>query len=194
MWLKDSRPIDRKEGTLYVALPSNFAKTWVEDKYQKNILGVLRNLDSSVKKVEFVINSQTVPAPQRIALDAKELGKLDAAELDFSKADPETGLNPRYTLSSFVVGPSNELAFSAAKAISEDIGKYNPFFVYGGVGLGKTHLIQAIGNEILAKYHQKIKPKYVRFGTVHARNGVGDPERPDREREEKISRRGRADH
>lgn len=161
MWLKDTRPIDRKEGTLYIALPSNFAKTWVEDKYQKNILGVLRNLDSSVKKVEYIINSQAVPAPQRIALDAKELGKLDAAELDFGKADPETGLNPRYTFSTFVVGPSNELAFSAAKAISENIGKYNPFFVYGGVGLGKTHLIQAVGNEILAKYHQKIKPKYV---------------------------------
>jgi len=94
-------------------------------------------------------------------VDQKELNKIDSAELDFGKADPETNLNPRYTMSSFVVGPSNELAWSAAKAIVENIGKYNPFFVYGGVGLGKTHLIQALGNEIFFGSGKKIKPKYV---------------------------------
>ena len=60
-----------------------------------------------------------------------------------------------------MVGPSNELAFAAANAITEKIGKYNPLFVYGGVGLGKTHLIEAIGNEIVAKYQKKMRPKYV---------------------------------
>jgi chromosomal replication initiator protein len=161
MWLKDSRLIDRRDGTLYVTLPSSFAKTWIEDKYQKNILGILRTMDTSVKKVEFVINSQNPLPREKGAVDVKELGKLDAAELDFGKTDPETNLNPRYTLSSFVVGPSNELAFAAAKAITEEIGKYNPFFVYGGVGLGKTHLIQAVGNEIVAKFGKKVRPKYV---------------------------------
>ena len=71
------------------------------------------------------------------------------------KNDPETNLNPRYTLNSYVVGPSNELAVAAATAITEKIGKYNPFFVYGGVGLGKTHLIQAVGNEIVARYQKR---------------------------------------
>jgi chromosomal replication initiator protein len=160
MWLRDSRLIDRKDGTFYVALPSVFAKNWIEEKYHKNILGILRNMDNSVKKVEFVINPQNLPA-QKAHVDTKELGKFDAAELEFSKADPETNLNPRYTLSSFVVGPSNELAFSAAKAIVDDVGKYNPFFIYGGVGLGKTHLIQAIGNELVTKYQKRVKPKYV---------------------------------
>ncbi|HEX4104563.1 MAG TPA: chromosomal replication initiator protein DnaA [Candidatus Paceibacterota bacterium] len=161
MWLRDSRLVDRKEGTLYVALPSNFAKTWIEDKYQKNILGILRNMDSSVKKVEFVINPQAPARGEKQVMDMKELNKIDAAELDFGKTDPETNLNPRYTMSSFVVGPSNELAYAAAKAIVENVGKYNPFFIYGGVGLGKTHLIQSIGNEIFNKYQKKIKPKYV---------------------------------
>src|SRR3984885_499403 len=160
MWLRESRLVDRKEGTLYVAVPSNFAKTWVEDKYQKNLLGVLRNMDSSVKKIEFVINPQT-PIPQKVVMDMKELNKIDASELDFGKSDPDTSLNPRYTMASFVVGPSNELAYSAAVSIVENVGKYNPFFIYGGVGLGKTHLIQAIGNEIMLKYEKKIKPKYV---------------------------------
>ena len=78
------------------------------------------------------------------------------------RVDPETGLNPKYRLSSFVVGPSNELAQAAATAVIETVGtKYNPFFVYGGVGLGKTHLIQAIGNEIVDKYEGKIRPRYV---------------------------------
>ena len=160
MWLKDSRLVDRREGTLYVSLPSNFAKTWIEDKYHKNILGILRNVDNSVKKIEFVVNSQG-PSQQKTSVDAKELNKLDGAELDLGRTDPDTNLNPRYTLSSFVVGPSNELAFSAAKAITDEIGKYNPFFIYGGVGLGKTHLIQAVGNEIYTRSERRIKPKYV---------------------------------
>ena len=160
MWLKESRLVDRKDGTLFVALPSNFAKTWIEDKYYKNLLGILRNTDSSVKKIEFVINSQGA-APQKSAAGMKDFTKMDAAELEFSGVDPVTNLNPRYTLSSFVVGSSNELAFAAAKAITEEIGKYNPFFVYGGVGLGKTHLIQAVGNELFLKSQKKIRPKYV---------------------------------
>lgn len=160
-WLKNSRPLDKKDDTLFVALPSNFAKNWVEEKYQKNIIGIVRNMDTSVKKIEFVVGSkgfpQAKPSPEH-----KDSQAAAETELDFNRTDPETGLNPKYTLASFVVGPSNELAFAAATAVTEAPGrKYNPFFIYGGVGLGKTHLIQAIGNELIAKYKGKIKPKYV---------------------------------
>lgn len=159
-WLKSSHLVDRKEGTFYVSLPNNFAKEWVEKKYQKNILGILRNLDGSVKKIEFVISGQG-PSIKKLPPDIKEVSNPEAMDLDF-KTDPESGLNPRYRLASFVVGTSNELAFAAAETIVESVGtKYNPFFVYGGVGLGKTHLIQAIGNEILSRYQRKVKPKYI---------------------------------
>jgi len=159
-WLKDSKLIDKRDGTLFVSLPNNFAKEWVENKYHKNILGVIRNLDGSVKKIEFVVGNKN-PAPARVFNEVKDSQKTEAMDLDF-KTDPDTGLNPKYSLASFVVGPSNELAFAVASAITQEIGKkYNPFFIYGGVGLGKTHLIQALGNEILAKYQGKVRLKYV---------------------------------
>ena len=159
-WLKSSNLVDKKDGVLLVGLPNNFAKEWVQGKYQKDLLGILRNFDDSIKKVDFsVVNENTDKAKKK--QDASKIATENHIELEF-KIDPITGLNTRYTLDSFIVGPSNELAHAAALAIVGDVGKkYNPFFVYGGVGLGKTHLMQGIGNEIIAKYKNQIRPKYV---------------------------------
>ena len=160
-WLKNSRLVDQKEGCYYIALPSNFAKEWVQNKYQKNLLGILRSLDPSAKKLEFVVSGAAAPFEKRPAR-ASEAGKFEnKINLEF-KVDGETNLNPRYTLESFVVGGSNELAYAAATAVIQEIGtKYNPLFIYGGVGLGKTHLIQAVGNEIKINHLGKTKPRYV---------------------------------
>lgn len=160
MWLKNSRLIDKKDGIFYVAVANNFTKEWVENKYHKSIIGILRNFDNSVKKIEFVVSSQDLK--EKTVPHIKDLDKIDdSAGLDLKTTDPETGLNLKYTLSSYVVGPSNELAHAAASAIVNEIGKYNPFFIYGGVGIGKTHLLQGLGNEILLKYKRKIRPRYV---------------------------------
>ena len=134
-WLRNSRLVDKRDGVLYVALPNNFAKEWVENKYQKNLLGIIRNYDSTTKKLEFVVDSQEFGA----MVENKPVAKLppfqNTIDLEF-KVDPGTNLNQRYTIQSFVVGPSNELAFAAASAIVQEVGtKYNPFFLYGGVGL-----------------------------------------------------------
>ena len=160
-WLKNSRLVDKKDGTFYVVLPNNFAKEGVENKYQKNILGILRGFDDSAKKLEFSVSGQGIDTTAK-RVPVPSFNKSDnAIDLEF-KVDLETNLNPRYSLQSFVVGPSNELAFAAAVGIVEQLGtKYNPFFVYGGVGLGKTHLIQGIGNEIKLKYQNKIRSRYV---------------------------------
>lgn len=159
-WLKNSRLVGNNDESITIALPNHFAKEWVETKYDKLILGTVRNFITSVKKVEYIVEGGLVkasvsykprPAPNEKQLVIEEL-----------KIDQETNLNPRYTLSSFVVGSSNELAYSAASAIIQSVGtKYNPLFIYGGVGLGKTHLIQGTGNEIRSNYKNKIKVKYV---------------------------------
>jgi chromosomal replication initiator protein len=160
-WVKDSRLVDQKDGTFYIALPNNFTKTWWEDKYHKNVLGILRNFDASARKVEFVVRVEAPKAgPAKVT--AQELEQYQN-RLDFtSHIDPDTNLNSRYTLESFVVGPSNEMAYAAANAVVAELGtKYNPFFVYGGVGLGKTHLIQGIGNAIKASRSGKVRVRYV---------------------------------
>lgn len=160
-WMKNSRLVDSRDGTFYVALPNHFAKTWVEDKYHKNILGIVRNFDASAKKIEFVVHAET-PKQGPAKVTARDLEQYQNRLNFTAHIDPETNLNSRYTMESFVVGPSNELAYAAANAVVADIGtKYNPFFIYGGVGLGKTHLIQAIGNAIKASRNGKVRTRYV---------------------------------
>ncbi len=164
-WLKNSQLLDKQEGVVLVGLPNTFAKEWVENKYQKIILNALRNHDESTKKVQFTVHNNNkatatlAPKKNRQVNEEEFKKQLTFEEL---KVDPETNLNPRYRLSSFVVGKTNELAYAAACAVIEEIGrKYNPLFFYGGTGLGKTHLIQAIGNEIRVRYNNKVRVKYV---------------------------------
>ena len=158
-WFKNSRFLTKDGNAACIGLPNNFAKEWIENKYAKVVLGALRALEESITKVEFVVVSNKT-APQRNRAGGKQAMEVQMTFPEF-KIDPETGLNPRYSLNSFIVGKSNELAHAAATSIVDEIGKkYNPLFIYGGVGLGKTHLMQAVGNEISAKYKGKVKVKY----------------------------------
>jgi chromosomal replication initiator protein len=159
-WFKNSKFLHKKGSAACIGLPNNFAKEWIENKYAKVVLGALRSLEESITKVDFVVVSSKQAAALRNRLTKQPVAEEQMSFPEF-KIDPETGLNPRYSLNSYIVGKSNELAHAAATAIIEDIGKkYNPLFIYGGVGLGKTHLIQAVGNEIAAKYRGKVKVKY----------------------------------
>lgn len=167
-WLKQSQLVDRKDqdGVVMVSLPNNFAKEWVRNRYHKIILGSLRSLDSSIKNVEYVVASAQTPLRIR---QATQKPKLVTAEppraqqpLIELRIDPTTNLNQKYTLSTYIVGSSNELAHAAIQAVIEDVGtKYNPLFIYGGVGLGKTHLLHAAGNAIGERYKGKVRVLYV---------------------------------
>jgi chromosomal replication initiator protein len=160
-WFASTKIASQEEGVIIVSVPNSFAKEWLEQKYNKEILKILRALDPSIKEINYLIDfpaakaREPIKQPERQELPAEQLG---FAELEIDK---ETNLNPKYGFQNYIVGPFNELAHAAAEAIIKEPGKiYNPLFVYGGVGLGKTHLLQAIGNE-LSKKNPPCKVKYV---------------------------------
>ena len=161
-WMRGSNLLDKKDGIALIGLPNQFTKLWVENKYNKIILGSIRLLDETTKNLKFVVyNTDTNQGVKKTEL--KET-PFNVEQLEFSelKIDPDTQLNPKYTFNCLVVGSANELAYAAAQGIIQEIGKkYNPLFIYGGVGLGKTHLIQAIGNKIKEIYQNRVKVRYV---------------------------------
>lgn len=160
-WFKNSALIEKTDQGAIIALPNAFAKEWIENKYSKIVLGALRALEENIKKVEFTVYTGKLAVPRPSAQTQPGSHNSQQSFPEF-KVDTETSLNPRYTFTSFVVGKSNELAYAAASAVVEDIGKrYNPLFIYGGVGLGKTHLMQAVGNEIRSRYQNRVRVKYV---------------------------------
>ena len=155
-WLKNTYILTKKDGQLVISVPNNFSKEWLENKYHKVIFRILRDLDGETKEVKYAVGGPPqktrIPAPREAPAVSVE-SQLDFQEL---KVDRTTNLTPRYTFDGFIVGPFNELAHAAALAIVKNPGTvYNPLFVYGGVGLGKTHLLQALGNKISKDLSQK---------------------------------------
>lgn len=165
-WFRDTNIVSKESGQILVSVPNNFSKEWLENKYNKLIFKIIHNLDEEVKEVKYNVVKPGVKmaqAPAGVAILDNYNIAGDPSQLEFVelRANKDTNLNPRYTFENFIVGPFNELPQAAGLAIVKNPGSvYNPLFVYGGVGLGKTHLIQAIGNEIAKKFPEK-KVKYV---------------------------------
>lgn len=160
-WFKNTDIGGRDGGTVHVTVPSKIVKEWLMEKHHKLILKALRGLDGGIRAVEYTVH-RTAPAgaerKQGRAQPPEENASLDLQSLYIDKRD---NLNPRYTFETFVVGPFNQLAHAAAKAVLERPGlAYNPLFIYGSTGHGKTHLIQAIGNNF-KKVHANKKVLYV---------------------------------
>ena len=162
-WFKNTEIISQKGSGVIVLVPNSFAKEWLENKYNKTILKTLHELNEEIKEVKYAVGKTKTREEIKTETE-KTLNVLPATnQLEFQEfqVDKETNLNPRYTFESFVVGPFNELPHAAAIAVSKKPGFiYNPLFIYGGVGLGKTHLLQAIGNET-NKMFKKKKIKYI---------------------------------
>lgn len=159
-WFKNTSIIKEESGVIHLGVPNEFVKDWLYNKFHKLILKTLINNNSEIRGVEYFINKQD---PKKL----KELSKNDnpsVSPININNELPlndlyinkDDNLNPRYNFNSFIVGPFNELAYAVSQAIIANPGQnYNPFFVYGGTGLGKTHMIQAIGNTIKTKYPNK---------------------------------------
>ena len=147
-WFKDTRIVKEEGGVVVLSVPNAFVKEWLLTKYHNTILRSLRNLESSVHAIEYVVNKEETRRREERPGRETNTRELPLPEVEVNKDD---NLNPRYTFESFVIGPFNELAHAAAQAVIKKPGiMYNPLFIYGSTGHGKTHLIQAIGNHIKA--------------------------------------------
>ena len=159
-WFKNTEIDMPQEGTFNIFVPNSFVKEWLENKYNKQILKIIHNLDTQVKEITYSVKKIKAPAGN-ILKPQEYVAETDQLEFQELKIDKNTNLNPKYIFNSFIVGPFNELPHAAACAVAENPGfVYNPLFIYGGVGLGKTHLLQATGNEIQKNFKKKIV-KYV---------------------------------
>lgn len=151
-WFKNTSIIARDGNFVTVSVPNGFIKEWLENKFNKRILQSIHNLTPEVREIRYVIGQpKTVLAKQDLSsIIEKEIESKSITQNLDSDIDKVTNLNKKYSFESFVVGTNNELAHAASMAVTKNIGKlYNPLFLYGGVGLGKTHLLQAIGNTLL---------------------------------------------
>ncbi len=151
-WFKHTSVIANDNGFVTVAVPNIFTKEWLEKKYDTDIKGALERVCDGFKGVSYTVKAQHTQTPEPVLAESLLMATKPAPVITMPQVtsdDNAPGINPKYTFDSFVVGSSNELAYAACMAVAKHPGtKYNPLFLYGGVGLGKTHLMQAVGNEI----------------------------------------------
>jgi len=159
-WIKSLRPLSLSQQLLTISVESEFARDWLEKRATKTIRTILAEALGRPIQVKFILTQMNLDlSPER----DKPRASAKPARANFSPAEEfgSTPLNSKYTFENFVVGKSNQFAQAAALAVAKVPGKtYNPLFIYGGVGLGKTHLMQAIGHYLLA-HHPNLQVSYV---------------------------------
>ncbi len=165
-WLRPTALAWQDDEALHVSVPNDVYRDWLRDNYSDLIREALSELTARPLVVEFTtstgVPAAAAPAPRSLATSVTTVGSparpslraplhAPAAPITFEESGPVSGpLNTKYTFSTFVVGSSNQLAHAAARAVADSPSRsYNPLFLYGGVGLGKTHLMHAIGHKIL---------------------------------------------
>jgi chromosomal replication initiator protein len=163
MWLKNTSVVSTDGGTFRIGVPSKLAKDWLEDRFSGLIQETLQAVTGSEVDIDFVISPNS-HRPSAVAtldadddVDPPDNGRDSSADAVAAVvAVPPSELNARFRFSSFVVGHNSQFAHAAAKAVAEAPGdSYNPLFLYGGVGLGKTHLMHAIGHEVHERFPRK---------------------------------------
>jgi len=150
-WFERMRPLGVREGALELGVPTSFAREWVQKHYSPLIKEALARLGAAAPRFSLkVVPGQAVQ------------GEIFPPDEEPASPPPERPqLNPKYTFENFVVGPNNQMAHAAALAVAESPGKaYNPLFIYGGVGLGKTHLMQAVGHYVM-RHRPRSKIAYI---------------------------------
>lgn len=170
-WFKNTELVDKNESGVVIEVPNIFAKKQFEVKFNDQVKSILQKNGVNPKTINYIVNvsgkhthlnrETTVNVESTVVADKSVDELLGSSKSSSSNSISNCGLNPRYTFDNFIVGSSNDLAYTASRAVASNPGvKYNPLYLYGGVGLGKTHLMQAIGNEII-KADPKMRVLYI---------------------------------
>ncbi|MBB5324131.1 chromosomal replication initiator protein [Anoxybacillus tepidamans] len=145
-WLKSTKAHSLKGDTLVIIAPNEFARDWLDSRYAHLIGETIYDIIGEELNIKFIIPHNPNEEEVELKPAAKKQRKLDEEQADF----PQSMLNPKYTFDTFVIGSGNRFAHAASLAVAEAPAKaYNPLFIYGGVGLGKTHLMHAIGHYVI---------------------------------------------
>lgn len=153
-WFRPTSLVSDSGQTITVLVPNSLFKDWLTKHYSVVLSEALNEVKRSDSNVLFVSEGASVPAPPTEEPAAKE-------PIDEFRSTSPGGLNPRYTFDTFIVGTSNQFAHAACRAVAEAPSRsYNPLFIYGGVGLGKTHLMHAIGQYVL-RHDSSLKLTYI---------------------------------
>ena len=159
-WFKETQVISEEDDVFLVGVPNAFAREWLENKYRPQVRQALQHLLGRTVEVRFVTSAAMSLVASRSPGFAAQSGGSALSQQVGAPDRREQGLSAllttRYTFSTFVVGSNNRLAHAAALSVAERPGhSYNPLFVYGGSGLGKTHLMHAIGHAVIARHPKK---------------------------------------
>ena len=160
-WLKKIDFVDEFSNYILISVSTRFIRDWITSRYLDQILQIVKVHRKEISRIEFIINDQKkeiinlenkINESQKNNKDNQNISFIKDSFFQYNRIDPNKNLE------NFIIGPSNKLAFEASKKVSEDLSHYNPLYLYGGVGMGKTHLLNAIGLNLKSK-----KKNYVYF-------------------------------
>ncbi len=161
-WFRGTRILEQTDKEVIIGIPNNFTKEWLRNKYHSQIFQIIKKAVPGLLKLDYRISTganihSLNPTSKSDQKPAPAQSEPQPIQTDLTKINNQnTIFNPKYTFDNFVVGHNNRLAHATSIAISENPGTiHNPLFIYGGVGLGKTHLVHAIGNEIQKSFPDK---------------------------------------
>lgn len=159
-WFKNTGILERGDDHILVGVPSAFSRDWIASKYHQEMLKALKTLAPEIKEIKYQLGGNVAAAASPKS-QSKNTAQAPTQPVGSSVGTNASGLNPKYTFETLIIGKNNELAHAASQAVAKSPGtQYNPLFIYGGVGLGKTHLMHAAGHQLIAQ-NPKTKVVYV---------------------------------
>ncbi len=155
-WLKNTHIIEKTDDNITVAVPSTYHRDWIASKYNAEMLKALKGIAPEIKTIKYQVGTIVKPSPAPIQTQQQQQNDTTSAAPSYpaqvTTPNAQSNINPKYIFDTFIIGKNNELAHAASLAVAKNPGtQYNPLFIYGGVGLGKTHLMHAVANKLLSE-------------------------------------------